>query len=287
VNATGPHPRWGGRPQPIHVAIESDAMDIFQLLLDAGADPSGDSRSYDGWSPLMLAIHWKRDEMRDELLRRGAKVGLFEALMLGDDAIVRALLKSDPDVLNQPVPNGGTPLHFARTRRAVKLLLDAGVSPLAKDKYGRAPADVAVSKSIAHLLAKHGAEVTPQIMASLGDLAGLKNTISRNRAAVVDAEVLHRAVDAARIAVVRWLLDQGVDVNVRTVRGSKGTPLHSAAFTGNLAMVRLLLRRGADVAAIDGEHKTTPAVWARTALKMFNRQPCLEVAEYLENLKRS
>src|SRR5690606_17431596 len=41
VNAVGPHPFWGGRPQALHVAIEAGRREIFDLLLDSGADPNG------------------------------------------------------------------------------------------------------------------------------------------------------------------------------------------------------------------------------------------------------
>src|SRR5262245_57412352 len=34
VNVVGPHPFWGGRPQPLHVAIESGRADVFELLLE-------------------------------------------------------------------------------------------------------------------------------------------------------------------------------------------------------------------------------------------------------------
>ena len=44
VNAVGPHPFWGGRPQPLHVAIETKRRDMFDLLLDAGADVNGSER---------------------------------------------------------------------------------------------------------------------------------------------------------------------------------------------------------------------------------------------------
>src|SRR5580700_1570740 len=114
VNQTGPHPRWGGRPQPLHVAIESDNDRAFELLLNAGASVNGDNQHYDGWSPLMLAVHWKRTEMRHELICRGATIDLIAALMLGDDRRVTKLLK-DPAALRGPFPNSASPLHFART----------------------------------------------------------------------------------------------------------------------------------------------------------------------------
>ena len=92
VNAVGPHPFWGGRPQALHVAVETKRRDMFDLLLEHGADVSGTNDSYDLWSPLMLAMDRDQPEMRDELLRRGARVGLLEALMMGDDARVEECL---------------------------------------------------------------------------------------------------------------------------------------------------------------------------------------------------
>ena len=60
VNVVGPHPFWGGRPQPLHVAIESNRADMFRLLLEAGADVNGDNDEYEHWSPLMLARNEER-----------------------------------------------------------------------------------------------------------------------------------------------------------------------------------------------------------------------------------
>ncbi len=37
VNANGPHPHWGGRPQPLHMAIEGKNREAFDLLLAEGS----------------------------------------------------------------------------------------------------------------------------------------------------------------------------------------------------------------------------------------------------------
>jgi len=62
--------------------------------------------------------------------------------------------------------------------------------------------------------------------------------------------------------VVRWLLDQGVDVNAEPP-GSHwtATPLHTAAVQGQVAVVQLLLARGADHTLRDARYKSTPAQW--------------------------
>ena len=93
VNAIGPHPFWGGRPQALHVSIDTRRRDMFDLLLGAGADVDGANDGYEYWSPLMLTVNWRRPDMGQELLRRGARVGLFEAMLLGDDARIEHLLR--------------------------------------------------------------------------------------------------------------------------------------------------------------------------------------------------
>jgi ankyrin repeat protein len=76
VNAVGPHPFWGGRPQPLHVAIEGKRRDLFDLLLQHGADVNGRNDRYDHWSPMMLALDRNQSDMVEELMRRRARVSL-------------------------------------------------------------------------------------------------------------------------------------------------------------------------------------------------------------------
>lgn len=99
VNAVGPHPYWGGRPQSLHVSIETRRDEIFDLLLGSGADVDGTNEDYEHCSPLMLTVLWQRPHMQQELLRRGAKVRLVEALLLGDDALVTRLLRAGRSAL--------------------------------------------------------------------------------------------------------------------------------------------------------------------------------------------
>jgi len=49
----------------------------MDLLLEAGAGPSGKNDEYEHWLPFKLAL----DRKQTELLRRGARIGLLEALM--------------------------------------------------------------------------------------------------------------------------------------------------------------------------------------------------------------
>jgi len=292
VNQTAPHPTWGGTPQPLHVAIETGDRAIFDALIKAGADVNGDNEAYSNWSPLMLSVHWNRREMRDALLRRKARVGLIEALMLEDDKAVRRILKSQPNAISQPAPNRATPLHFARTPAAAQMLLDLGADPNAKDYYGhtaiqsiarRGPA----AKAVIRLLKDRSTAIAPTALAAVGDLATLRHAVRRDPTIARDPAVLQAAVENGLFFVVRWLLERGADVNARTSGGSKGTMLHAAAWVGDIRTARLLVERGADVNALDEEHRTTPAQWARTALDRFKRHKCKAVAEYLEAVQQS
>lgn len=136
VNAVGPHPFWGGRPQALHVAIENGHRELFDLLLEAGADPSGKNGEYDLWSPLMISIHRERPDMRDELIRRGARIRAPEALMMGNDEMSEALLARG---LPAEVPNNGSLLAFARTTAAIDFLIAIGAETDTKDRWGTTP----------------------------------------------------------------------------------------------------------------------------------------------------
>jgi ankyrin repeat protein len=287
VNAVGPHPFWGGRPQALHVAIEADRGEIIRVLLRAGADVDGDNTEYSHWSPLMLAIQRRRTKPRRWLLDRGARVNLGEALLAGDDTRALALLKRGRTALGAPVPNDGSWLALARTLAAIDRLLALGASLETRDRWGATPLE-AISRSgrrattLVRHLASHGVAVDAEAYARLGDRRSLA------RLAASDPDVLHRpgvvksAVDFGHRALVTWLVDRGADPNARsTDRASHDTCLHSAAWNGDLAMVELLLARGADRTLLDDEHHNTPAGWAEVAAGVTNNAACLAVAKLL------
>jgi len=289
VNAVGPHPYWGGRPQALHVSIETSRRDIFDLLLAAGADIDGNNEAYDQWSPLMLTIHWKHPGMQQELLARGAKVGLVEALLLADDARVANILRQDKSAVSRHKPNGGSLLAVARTPFAIDRLLELGAPTDVADRWGATPMEafsrlgVSGLPLVRHLVAK-GLAARAEDYARMGDRASLERLRATNPALIRADDVLLGAVDFAHYELVEWLLAQGANVNARASWGSQGTALHSAAWEGNLRMAQILLAAGANLRLTDNEHKTTPAQWARVAIEITNNPQCAEVAEYLEAL---
>lgn len=285
IEATGPHPFWGGRPQPLHVAIENDRRDIFDLLLERGADVDGKNAGYDHWSPLMLAID--RPDMRDELVRRGAAIGLAEALLLGDDARVEALLRESG--LPETVPNAGSYLAFVRTTVAVDLLLAAGAQLEQKDRWGTRPVEAvarlgAKGVGLVEHMIERGAAVTPSDFARLGDMSYLVRLAGSDTPAATHDSVVMAAVDNRHFDLVAWLLDQGANPNARSDNLSQHTALHAAAWNGDLNMVKLLLGAGADPGLRDLQYDSTAEGWAATACEVRRDARCVEVAEYLSRI---
>lgn len=281
VNAVGPHPFWGGRPQALHVGIESDRGEIFELLLDRGADVNGSNDAYDHWSPLMLAIQRGRSAMRDELLGRGVRVGLVEALMLGDDAFLSGI-----DALPSETPNGASLLAFARTTHAIDRLIELGASTTAQDRWGTTPIQAlsalgASGAPLVRALIAHGVAASSLDYARLGDLDAIVAMTNRDPSITSDDQVLMAAVDRGHHALASWLVEHGANPNARAAAQSRQTALHSAAWNGDLQMVQILVAAGADRSLVDEEHGTTPQHWAEVALNITNRQGCREVAAFL------
>lgn len=289
INAVGPHPFWGGRPQPLHVSIETKRRDMFDLLLASGADINGSNEQYEYWSPLMLTFHWDQPDMRRVLRERGARTGLIEAMLMEDDALVEQMLRPGKSALPAIEPNGGSILAFARTPFAIDRLIDLGVSQDRKDRWDTTPIQ-AMSRlgprgqPLVRHMVQRGVAIAPQEYARMGDKDTLAALIAAEPAIARSDAVMMGAVDFGHHDLVAWLLEQGANVNARTDWGSGHTALHSAAWNGDLRMARLLVEAGADIHARDPEHNNTPAGWAKVAIEVTNNPDCKEVADYLAGL---
>jgi ankyrin repeat protein len=108
---------------PLYCAASYDQLEGVQLLLKRKADPNLTAKR--GWTPLMTAIDAKRPSSA---------------------AIVEALLQAGANVASRTPATRSTSLHVAARRdqtQCAKLLLDAGASAAAVNKYNERPLDEA------------------------------------------------------------------------------------------------------------------------------------------------
>lgn len=303
ANATGPHPIWGGAPQPLHVAAERNHLELVRQLLDQGADVNGQDADYDGWSPLMLAahggrlgIHQQREKIVALLVARGAEVDIFSASLIDDVKVIEKLIAENPASAKITGPAGATALHFVRSADTAQTLLDASADPNARCGWGTSPLERASfrgreGRAVADVLIDAGAETHACAFACLGDLERLKPLLEKDPASLkscrkigasIEGTPLHGAVSHGHLQLAQYLLDHGADVNERANHGQ--TPLHLA--TSRLDLVQLLVDRGGDISACDDEHGTPPIEWARFLKENLepDSQELPRVIEFLEKL---
>jgi ankyrin repeat protein len=273
IQEQGPHPRFGGQPAPIHIAVERGEAAIVKMLLDAGADPEDCPAGY-GWTPLQLAAHWGHSDIVSLLLERGASIDIFAAALLGDTNSASALLAADPSLAKANGLNQAPPLHTTSTPEITSLLLDHGATLDTIDSFGNSPLASAIGRKcwlVADLLVERGAPADACMLASLGRSEALVDLVSATPDQVnfrgkiglhsVVETPLHAASLYGHDDAVIFLLLKGADPNARASAGQ--TPLHLCTLE---AIARRLVEAGADPAAIDDEHKTTPLAWAKISI---------------------
>lgn len=245
-------------------AIRDNRPDDFRRLLTTGLNP--DTRYGTTGTLLYKASAAGRLEIVQMLLKRGAKVEafnknspspLFVAALKGHTGIMAALMQAGgyqtdrvttwcgvnedrlsvspsfvvTESLLMAACGGG---HLA----TVRYLLDHGADINLRDPNRRTALGYAVqggNDAIIKLLMARGAEPKPKTGGGFRPL-------------------LSEACASGNIAIARYAIDQGADINRRDRQG--GTALHDAAFEGQIKCVQLLLNHGADTAVRDNAGRT-------------------------------
>jgi len=170
-------------PAIVHFAAAGD-LELVDLLLELGADP--DRRS-DWWAGGFHALHTARGAVADRLLEAGATPDACAAANLDRPDLLRRMLEADPSRVNERGGDGQTPLHFARSREVVDLLLAHGADPDARDVDHRStPAQWMLERrrgagryDLARYLVTRGAEPDVFLAAALGLVEELRAMLDR------------------------------------------------------------------------------------------------------------
>jgi ankyrin repeat protein len=126
-----------GFDSPALVAVSGDSLEMVDVLLELGADPN---RKSDWWAGGFHPLHGAGRDVAERLLAAGAVADACAAAHLDRADWLARMLADDPARVHERGGDGKTPLHFARSRALVDLLLAAGADPDARDVDHRASA---------------------------------------------------------------------------------------------------------------------------------------------------
>ena len=150
---------------------------IVGTLLEFGADINVRS---DWWAGGFGVLDNTNPEQAAWLIERGAIVDIHAAAGLGMVEKVKEWLASDPSLVHAPGGDGQRPLHLARTKEIIDLLLDRGADINARDVDHQSTAaqyKVNDRDLCRHLIAR-GADVDIFMAAALGDMALVERVLA-------------------------------------------------------------------------------------------------------------
>ena len=156
---------------PAIVAVSGrNDVELVNVLLEWGADPNARS---DWWAGGFHALYGARGEVAERLLEAGAVPDMCAAANLDRADLLSAMLAENAERVHERGGDGQTPLHFARSRKVIDLLLDAGADPDARDVDHRATAAQWMigeesRRDLAKYLIARGASADIFLVAALG-----------------------------------------------------------------------------------------------------------------------
>ena len=277
----------------LHIACKNGYSAIASVLVLNGADLT--IKNVLGKTPIEVCSD---PALKAKLELHQANVKkMFEFVKNNRTKDLQELLKTFRGVNLVDLTTGDTPLHIAcqlGNKDIALLLIQGGANPTLKNKNGQTPFELVENETLkANLQDQYNLTLAlfqavqnnslPEVKQILDRLSPNKISIlvnSRtNPASAGEGETpLHIAVKNANREMVKFLLDNGADVNV----GDKyeATPLHFACRNGDGYIARMLVEFGGDltIKAIDGK---TPLDACKT-----NELRIDLIKDYIEKLAR-
>lgn len=171
---------------PLVWAAGADDLGFVEVLLEFGADPNAKSH---WWAGGFHALHSARGVVADRLIAAGAVPDACAAAQLDRLELLREIIDADPTRVHERGGDGQTPLHFARSREVVDLLLERGADVDARDVDHRAtPAEWMLERrrgagryELARYLVDRGATADVFLAAALGLGERLRKVLEEDR----------------------------------------------------------------------------------------------------------
>jgi ankyrin repeat protein len=244
---------------PEHMAVINNSFEELDIAL-AADDGDCDVEHHRGDTPLALAIRLHRTEIVDYLLaigspvnavtRRGQTAGEVAA-RCGNQVIMAAFIQAGLNVQARSMDAHSTLCHFAAQNTdagVLRLLIEAAAPFDERNSRGELPIDYAACNE------------NEQVMSTL-------------LAAGCSLESKRCALNAARNSnhmVLAMLIAAGADITACDVFGF--APIHYAACNPNVAVVRLLLDAGVNVNVLDrdGENPLFKACEKNPNMEVFD-----------------
>lgn len=280
---------------PLHMAAQTNAVELAQILIDAGSDVNAKTDSGDchGLTALHIAVRSGSPDLLRMLIDAGAdwratmsvadaeNVGLLHlAAVCGEASVARMLIEVGCD-LNAKTSAGATPLFLAVKEGHV----DAAEEFLAATKGPpQLPTSSESKVGYMHIAVMHRSVRLARGLCAAG--CDVDEVVSPDKDTLVSAELSSRrrltaitplllAVDANEAEMTRTLLELGCDVN--KVLPDCLTALHVAAFHGLAGIATILLAGGAKVNQLAAFEELSEATPLHLAVRYRN----WEVAERL------
>jgi len=215
-------------------AVEHGNRELIEILLRAGADINARS---DWWAGSFGVLDTAKPDLVPFLLERGARLDAHAAARLGRLDDLERFITADPSVVNARGGDGQTPLHFAATVDAARLLLAHGAGIDARDvDHESTPAQWMMGDrhDVATFLVTKGCQTDILMAAGLGALELVRRHLDADpatlRTCVADAFFPMRNPRAGG-TIYRWTL------------GWMKTPHQVARAFGHQEVFQLLMER--------------------------------------------